>query len=116
MFSEHVQGLARRIASGDAFSARRERWPSVVPAIRQLTAQQAISLLGKLRIPASIFFKLGPPDVMQRRSARSDPVLEMLARRIWDKEPCVCRPSVMALCQPDLLLAQWLAVCRARIL
>ena len=53
---------------------------------------------------------------MQRLPARADARLEMLAHAVGNEELRVLGPAVVALGQPDLLLAQRLAVRRAGVL
>jgi hypothetical protein len=91
---EHVQSLTRRVSSGEAFTVSGKTRKSLVPAIRQLTAQHAISLVRKLRVLASILLKLSPPGSMQFQAARPDARLEMLAHSIRDEEFRVRRPAV----------------------
>src|SRR5215472_7820891 len=116
MPGEYVQCLPRRVSSGHAFAVGGERRPPPVPAIRQLTAQHAISLVGELGILASILLKLSPPGSMQRQAPRPDALLEMLAHPIRDEELRLWRPAVVTLRQPDLFLAERFAVRSARIL
>src|SRR5262245_10481956 len=116
MPGEYVQCLARRVSSGHAFAVGGERRPPLVPPVRQLTAQHAISLVRELRILASILLKLSPPGSMERQAARPDALLEMLTHLIWDEELRFWRPAVGTLRQPDLFLAQRFAVRRTRVL
>src|SRR5512133_321892 len=116
MPGEDVQCLARGVSSGHAFVVGGKRRPPPVPAIRQFTAQHAISLVRKLRVLASILLKLSPPGSMQLQAARPDALLEMLAYPIRDAELSVRRPAVVTLPQPHLFLPQRFAVRRARIL
>ena len=64
----------------------------------------------------AVRFELRPPGRMQRVPAPADAGLEMLAYPVGHEERGVFWPAVPALGQPDLFLAQWLAMGRTGVL
>ena len=90
---------------------------SRVPAVGQLAALHAQQLVGELRVLAA--GSASKSSIHASRSARAalaDAGREVLAHAVGDEELRVLGPAVGALGEPHLLLAERLAVRRARAL
>src|SRR5262249_2080205 len=107
---QRVQYLAGGVASGDAPWVGREARQVAVPSRWQLAALHLFDLgseLGELRAVGGKKFMPFAPCF---GTAGADPGIEMLSHPVGDKELRLLRPAVGAFREPDLFLAQGLAV------
>ena len=111
-----IQRLARRITRGEPCAVWWEHRQALTPVVGKLALQHAIALVGELGIRAPVFLELRPPRLMLRRAACADPGLEVLTHAVGDQKLRVFGPPVMTLGEPDLVLAERLAVSGTRIL
>ena len=114
---EHVQHLARGVAAGDPLRVGGEDREVPVPAGGQLAPLHLVDLGGELgvlrrgrRRRASVHCRAG------LRAPRADPGGEVLAHAVGHEELRVLGPAVGALGEPDLLVAERLAVGRGGVL
>ena len=109
---EHVEHLARGVAPGDALRVGRKDRQVAVPAVRQLAPLHLLDLGGELRDTSRGSAAKSSVPRRARASAPRAPMPggEVLAHAVGHQELRVLRPAVGALGQPDLLLAERLAV------
>ena len=116
-FASGVEHLAGGVARGHALGVGREGRQVLVPALGQLAVLHPVELVGQLGVLGLRYSsKLREPGVAQLLAALADAVAEVLVDAVGDEELGVLRPAVVALGQPDFLLAERLAVGGAGVL
>ena len=112
VLGEHVQHLARGVAAGDALGIRREARQVAVPVLR--AARAAASGRSRWRAPGMLRRVVGEqrlPVAARAAAPRcADARVEMLAHSVGHEELGILRPAIGALGEPDLVVAQRLAV------
>src|SRR5262245_61181552 len=75
-----------------------------------------VQLIGQIGMLGAVSFHAAEPVVAQRLAASPDAGLEVVVDAVGNEELCVLGPAVIALGEPNLLLAQGLAMGGACIL
>ena len=107
---QHVEHLAGCLAPGDALGVGGEDRQLVVPAVRQLAPLHLADLRRQPRVSGTIGGETFCPDAMCIPAARADALIEAPAHRLGHEEFCLFRPAVKPFGQPDLFLAERLAM------
>ena len=87
-----------------------------VPAVGELTMLHPVELVGQFGMLGPVPLNPAEPGVAQRLAAPADALAEVLVDSVGHEELRVLGPAVIALGQPDFLLAQGLAVGGAGVL
>src|SRR6266704_2776302 len=107
---EHVEHLARGVPAGHALRIGREDGKVAVPVGRQLAPLHQLDFVRECSILSPIGLEQVRPPTACRRAARAHPGREVLIDAGGDQEPGVLGPSIRALGETDLLLAERLAM------
>ena len=107
---EHVEHLARGFPAGDALGIRREDREVAIPSRRQLAPLHLVDLGRQFGIRVRMTRRALSTGGARPGAPRTDAGREVLADAVGNQELRVFRPSVAALGQSDLLLAERLAV------
>src|SRR5208282_1039727 len=75
-----------------------------------------VKLKCKPRIPGLVVLEPGEPGITQLLAAAANALLEVIVDAIGNQEFRVLRPAVELFGQPDLVLAQGLAMCAMGVL
>ncbi len=116
VLGHHVQHLGRRVPARESLGIRRETREVAIPAVRKLAVLHAVHLLRELRIRLAVVLQRGEPGIAQRPSTPAHTARDMLPHADGHEKLGILRPIVGALGEPDLFLAQGLAVRGARVL
>src|SRR5262245_55413192 len=111
-----IEDLARRVAAGNPFRVGGKGREAAVPTIRELAPLHALDLLGELRVLLAIRREQRRPRLASAAAALTDAIAKMLTHPVGDEKLCIFRPTIATLCEPNLLLAERLAVGRAGIM
>ena len=111
-----VEHLAGGVARGLALGVGREGRQVLVPALGELAALHPVEVVGQLGVLLAVLLEAGAPGLVQLPAALADAVAEVLVDAVGHEELGVLRPAVVPLGQPDLLLAERLAVGGAGVL
>ena len=115
ILGEHIQHLARRIASGNSLRIRRKARQIAIPAGGQLASLHLIDLGGEIREALAVFGKHRFPVAPRLATALADAVGEVLDDSVRHQELGVLRPVIGALDELHFLFAQGLAMGRGGI-
>ena len=69
-----------------------------------------VELKSELRVLCLVLLEPGEPGIAQLLAATADASFEVIVDTLGNQESCVLRPAVELLGQPDLVLAQGLAM------
>src|SRR5207237_3112277 len=116
VLSKNVQCLARRVPSRDPLGIGWKDGKVAIPTGRQFAPLHQLDLVSELGIFRSISGEEFGPLPPRISPARSYSGSKMLVDAVGHKELRVLGPAVAALGEPDLLISEWLAVCRGRVL
>ena len=113
---DRVEDQARRDSSGHSLAVGGERRQPRIPAVGELTMLHPVELVGQFGMLGPVPLDPAEPGIAQRLAATADAVAEVLVDPVGHEELRVLGPVVIALGQPDFLLAQRLAVGGAGVL
>src|SRR6202022_762692 len=116
VLGKNIEDLARGIATGDAFRVGGKNRQPLIPSSRQLAPLHQLDLGRELRMFRAISRKQLSPTAAGLSPARANSGGEVLAHSVGNEKLRVLGPSVGAFDEPDLFLAQWLAVRRRSVL
>src|SRR5262249_38145630 len=103
------------VAAGDALGVGREARQVAIPPRGQLAPLHLVDLVCKFQKLATVGDKHRLPVTMSIAAPRTYARLELLLDPVGNQKLGILRPAVSVLDQPDLLLAQGLAMGRGRI-
>ena len=116
VLGEHVQHLARGVAAGDALGVGREARQVAVPARGQLAPLHLVDLGGELRELLRGSRRRAPPSARRAAAPRAPmPASKCSHDAVGHEELGILRPAVGALGEPDLVVAQRLAMGRGGV-
>src|SRR5262249_51648309 len=113
---DRVQNLARRIAGGEPLGVGGGGRQGPVPAPGERPGRDAVELIGQVGVLLLVLCDASEPGIAELLAASADAGAEVLVHAAGDEELRVLGPAVGALGEPDLLLAERLAVRPARVL
>src|SRR5439155_5422008 len=105
-----IEDLGRGLPSREALRVRGKGRDALLPALRKLAVLHAVEVVGQGGMARLVALEKTDPFRAQPRAARADAGRETFAYTLGDEELLLFRPAVEALAEPDLLLAQRLAV------
>src|SRR5262249_32241611 len=107
---QHVQHLARGVASGDALEISRKGRQVAIPSRGKLAPLHLLDLGGELRELPAVVGKERLPAAPRIGPARANASIDLLHDPVGYEDLGIPRPAIGALREPDLVLAQRLAM------
>src|SRR6516165_6923037 len=105
-FADSIQHLARRIARSQPLEVCCEERQLAVPTVGQLTLLHSFNFIGQCRKLSLVLLEVRLPRGSQLTASLADTFCEVFSHPVRNKEFAVFGPTIGALGQPDLLLAE----------
>src|SRR5262249_37372257 len=113
---EHIQSLARSVPSSNALGVGRENWEIPVPSRREFSPLQELELVCQLGMLRLIGAEHRCPFTPQTRAACAQAGRKMFVDAVRNKKLLILGPLVAAFREPDLFVAERLAVSGCSVL
>src|ERR1700756_2335787 len=102
--------MSRRVAAGDTLRVGRKRRNVPVPPLREISPLHPLTLIGEFRIGAAVALEQRQPLRAQLLPPGTEISRKMLVDAFRHEKLRILWPTIRALGQLDLGLAQWLAM------